>query len=369
MKNIFANAIITLISILLFFGIFEGMSRVILHGSLSFQRNTVSEGKFYRHDPIVGWAYIPNIYGRFFSKAAGYNVHVTFDKNGIRNNANEFESDLKNSPAILIVGDSFTAGLEVGDNKTYAAQLEKLLFESNCKYRVYNAGVRGYGTDQSYWNLLRRSETLKPAVTIYMFTANDIADNRTIKRIRKKFSKPAYGLKDGSLELVKPEKDALKRSYYAYLKNSKTSGYEVVSGQSREFVIKLGFFIKDNFSAYEFLSPIYNRTFGKRVELESENSGNIDADIIVFRLLLDRMKSASSQFFLTEFGYPGDTPTLTDLLDFERDDSIRYIDVRSYFTPPYPQYHWDGDFHWNEHGHKTVATALFDGLREQICVN
>ena len=369
MKKILSNTIITLLFILIGLVLMEGGSRLILYDSLSLKKNTVREGDFFKEDPVTGWAHIPNLKKTFFNSSVGFNAYVTINEYGLRNNANEFNNELQNAPVILILGDSITAAFEVDDNQTYTAQLEKILFESNCKYRVYNAGVRGYGTDQSYWNLLRLSKILKPDITIYMFTYNDILNNRTIKRLRRRFGKPAYGLKDGSLELIKPEKGEFERSYYAYVKND-TSGYEVVSGHSMGSIVHIGFFIRENFAIYNFLFPIYTLLLDKRKELESEGETHMETEIMILKILLHRMKLASSRFYLTEHTSQLPNHRLTNLIDLNRELGIEYIDLYSYFTNPYSKYIWKRDRnHWNELGHRTAAVGLFNELREEICVN
>lgn len=57
--------------------------------------------------------------------------------------------------AVLAVGDSFTAGSEVGDGGSWPAQLQGMIGKD-----VVNAGVGGYGVDQ----MVLRAETLVPVL-------------------------------------------------------------------------------------------------------------------------------------------------------------------------------------------------------------
>lgn len=103
-----------------------------------------------RYDPILGYApqedvqvempdSIPNWYG----------ATVRIDAMGFRQNGEQ--SSLETKPHILIAGDSFAFGAQVGDEQTWGACLER-----RTGLGVLNAGVWGYGTAQS----LLRVETI-----------------------------------------------------------------------------------------------------------------------------------------------------------------------------------------------------------------
>jgi hypothetical protein len=101
-----------------------------------------------QYDRLLGWTQAPNFAG------GGFN---TFEY-GIRKNS---EGDALTPNAVLAVGDSFTVGSEVIDQETWPAQVEKLL-----GVRVLNAGVGGYGLDQSVLNTERLIPILRPRVVI-----------------------------------------------------------------------------------------------------------------------------------------------------------------------------------------------------------
>ncbi|MEC8194319.1 MAG: GDSL-type esterase/lipase family protein [Myxococcota bacterium] len=76
---------------------------------------------------------------------------------------------------ILAIGDSFTLGMQVPDDRTFPALLDEALGES---VRVMNAGVPGYGTDQAT-GLMRRlvPQTNADAVLLTVYSGNDLRDN------------------------------------------------------------------------------------------------------------------------------------------------------------------------------------------------
>lgn len=75
-------------------------------------------------------------------------------------------------PRIVAFGDSLTAGLGVGADEAYPAQLQQRLDRLNYRYRVVNAGVSGETTAGA----LRRVPWIlssKPKLVILEFGAND----------------------------------------------------------------------------------------------------------------------------------------------------------------------------------------------------
>ena len=70
-------------------------------------------------------------------------TQVTILTDGTRSNG-PVSRGLVDHPPILAVGNSFTFGDEVSDDATWPAQLE-----AETRRRVVNAGVFGYGLDQT----------------------------------------------------------------------------------------------------------------------------------------------------------------------------------------------------------------------------
>ncbi|MCK5666392.1 MAG: hypothetical protein KAI17_23035, partial [Thiotrichaceae bacterium] len=99
----------------------------------------------------------------------------------------------KNSLRILVLGDSITAGFELAYEETYASQLQKMLSKHfNKPVQVINAGVRGYGTDQSYLYYKERGKNLQADIVLFLHVSNDPLNNITLHRMRRPFGKPAF---------------------------------------------------------------------------------------------------------------------------------------------------------------------------------
>jgi lysophospholipase L1-like esterase len=91
---------------------------------------------------------------------------------------------------ILVTGDSVVFGHGVGDGETFPAQLQAIFAAEGREVEVLNAGVKGYGTDQSFKRFGLRLQDLGPDVLVFALNPNDVADN-----IRQ----PLYTVKDGRL--------------------------------------------------------------------------------------------------------------------------------------------------------------------------
>ena len=95
---------------------------------------------------------------------------------------------------ILAVGDSYTYGEEVGDNEAWPAQLQRLTGQ-----RVLNAGVSGYGFDQSVLRAEQIAATRRPAAIVVEFIADDI--RRTEMRRQWGAEKPYFDFQGDGLVL------------------------------------------------------------------------------------------------------------------------------------------------------------------------
>jgi hypothetical protein len=95
---------------------------------------------------------------------------------------------------ILAVGDSYTYGEEVGDNETWPAHLQ-----SRMNHRVLNAGVSGYGFDQSVLRAEQLAAARRPSAIVVGFIADDI--RRTEMRRMWGAEKPYFDFQQNGLVL------------------------------------------------------------------------------------------------------------------------------------------------------------------------
>jgi GDSL-like Lipase/Acylhydrolase family len=133
----------------------------------------------YRYDSELGWF-----------PAANESGHNSL---GLR----DIEYPRDKRPTILFLGDSMVWGLNINS----AQRMTERLREQMPDYRIVNAGVSGYGTDQEYLLLQRLWSTFDPAIVVLIFTCtNDRADNS--QNVRYFAYKPYFEMTaDGALQL------------------------------------------------------------------------------------------------------------------------------------------------------------------------
>ncbi len=159
---------------------------------------------FWRADPLLGWSHEPGAAGTFVGPdpwPIEFEAPVRINSLGLR--GPEVEPPPPGGLRVLLLGDSMVAGFEVPYRETFGARLEaRLARQFGAPVQVINAGVRGYGTDQSALYYRERGRALEPGVVVLFHSGNDPDDNVTLHRMRRPFGKPAFALDaDGALVL------------------------------------------------------------------------------------------------------------------------------------------------------------------------
>jgi len=117
----------------------------------------------YQYDAEIGWVPIPN-------KVTSFGVSI--NSLGLR----DIEAAPSTKPTILFIGDSFVYGAGVKDGQRFTDRLREDLPD----FRIVNAGVAAYGTDQEYLLLRRLWPKIQPSVVVLIVCVeNDHRDNST----------------------------------------------------------------------------------------------------------------------------------------------------------------------------------------------
>lgn len=125
------------------------------------------------------WAHIPNT-----TVQNGYGTPtptITINNLGLRNTKNFTPQTTQNN--ILMIGDSFTFGTGVNDDKTFTAILQQQINQSpefqKQNWTVFNAGIIGHSIDNYLLTLKKLAPKIQPKlVIINIFVANDITEMR-----------------------------------------------------------------------------------------------------------------------------------------------------------------------------------------------
>lgn len=160
---------------------------------------------FWRADPLLGWSHEPSSSGIYVGPRPfpiEFEASVRINSLGLR--GPELPLRATDEFRILVLGDSAVAGFEVSWERHYIALLERQLeLRLGIPVTIINAGVRGYGTDQSYLYYRERGHALDPDLVLFVHNTNDLENNVVLHRMRRIYGKPAFALReDGALELV-----------------------------------------------------------------------------------------------------------------------------------------------------------------------
>jgi lysophospholipase L1-like esterase len=156
----------------------------------------------WRMDEQLGWSHQPNSIEAYRGPRPWpieYSNEIHINSLGLR--GVEPGGQGEDAYRILFMGDSMIAGFEVAEHETLSVRVQEELSASlPFKVETINAGVRGYGTDQSYLYYKQRGHELKPDLVVFMHSANDFRNNMTLHQMRRLFGKGAFALQpDGEL--------------------------------------------------------------------------------------------------------------------------------------------------------------------------
>lgn len=143
-------------------------------------------------EPILGFLPKPGRYDDWKGET------LTILKDGTRSNGS---LSTNQRPVVLAVGDSFTFGDQVSDDQTWPAVLERMI-----QGRVVNAGVFGYGIDQSYLLAQRIMRRMTPELLIVGMIPDNI--ERAELRARMGVAKPSFHISGDDLVLTSAVKNA-----------------------------------------------------------------------------------------------------------------------------------------------------------------
>lgn len=170
-----------------------------------------------QYHPVRGWSHHPNTR---ISPASPHGS-LTTGARGVRMNTTRIKPVPKG--AILVVGDSFAQGSDVGDVETWPAALERMLKEP-----VVNAAIGGYGTDQIALTAEELIPAFAPKMLIVSFLDDDI--RRSGMSILGGGPKPYFVSENGELSLRNvpvPQKLEVSRHTLSMLDRISGSSYLV----------------------------------------------------------------------------------------------------------------------------------------------
>lgn len=128
-----------------------------------------NQNVFFKFDPVLGWANLPNIHGQFSRIEFSYPVEI----NSIGMRDEEIAAKRKDEFRVAVLGDSFTWGVGVAYGERFTERVETL----NPGVNVLNFGVSGYAPIQ-YLLQIDQVLALKPDyVIVTLCLGNDLIEN------------------------------------------------------------------------------------------------------------------------------------------------------------------------------------------------
>jgi hypothetical protein len=173
---------------------------VLAAAELTVRAAGIGSDQFLRPDAVLGVRFIASKSG--LSQGTCYRARVSINGHGWRGR----EVPLA-KPAgvyrIVVLGDSFMAGLQVENERVFAHVLERRLndLSQTRTIEVINLGVPSWGTDQEYLALREYGLQFSPDLVLLAFYGqNDIADNHpALASAKSSYPKPVFNLEHGQL--------------------------------------------------------------------------------------------------------------------------------------------------------------------------
>ncbi len=154
-----------------------------------------------QRDATLGWAMKPGYAWEgpmWDADGSERRIHIRYDAHGFK----MFGDTTSSRPRILVVGDSYTASIEVSNEDAYFH-----LLADSLDAEVFALGHAGYGTLQEWLLLQRWIPRIRPRLIIWQVCSNDFIDNYApLERLAAyKVSQPRpYFQADGTIEWEDP---------------------------------------------------------------------------------------------------------------------------------------------------------------------
>jgi hypothetical protein len=267
---------------------------------------------------------------------------------------------------ILVLGDSYTAALQVDASQIYTEVLEQSLNAAGGEpvFEVINAGVSGWGTADELRFLQLAGLSLDPDLVLLQFTiGNDVTDNAYDNRF--------FDVRDGHLVPRQPEGGRLLHSLEEFLGNR--------SHVVQLLRLRLRHALSSRASLWSRRSVEYHDTIrGRRDPREMEPDW--EATFLYLREIRDltRARGIGFSVFFVPFDahvegrkpngpFPVEDYYPTEmLLRVGAREGIPMLDLTPVFRErsggSMSAVRWAGDSHWRPEPHRWAAEALLDFL-------
>ncbi|MDD4939037.1 MAG: GDSL-type esterase/lipase family protein [Candidatus Omnitrophica bacterium] len=375
-ESLILNFILMLASLIIALALAEVLLRFLKIGGNSFEHPRY----LYRTSDTLGYEYTPNFNG-IFKTDFNFNTKIKINSKGLRDYEYSYDKP-SNVFRILVLGDSFTAGLQVQMEDTYPKVIERLLKNKNYgnyRYEVINSGVSGYNTIQEFEFLKEKGIKFKPDIVVIGFCmSNDIKDN---------YLGSLYTVIDGWLaNRIKENTNYLFVNIKAFVRKYSRL-YCFITNKIKESLVLKKMLIKMNVVVPDLLPDklsLYSKHMSEEVKKEWEFTGRILRDIKKFaddnsiKLLVVtipdqfqtegfRWRLIMNQYKLIPEDYDIDNPqkTLIEICDKEDVMVLDLTEGLRKYADKKERLYIENEYHWNKYGHLCVAKEIYNFLNKQ----
>jgi lysophospholipase L1-like esterase len=309
----------------------------------------------YRYDPDYLFKFSPHSTIDYTSHE--FSQVTTFNSRGFKDYEYDYEAKPENTFRAIVLGDSFTVGLEVPLEKTFVKQLEHKLRAQfpQKKIEVLSVATNGWSTEQQLLFLTKEGLSYQPDLVILAYyVGNDQIDNAQ----RNLFT---YENDKLLVNTNRPlSQSSLRGMYYGLSSNFHLFNFvQSLYWKLRE---QTGTSSAVNYeSAFvpyvqEELSPevkaVWNKTFAllnaMRYQLGQQGIP------LVIAVIPDRVQETPMRTEGIDLSHPQRLLKL-----YGKHAAVPVIDLLPAFRAhKNEQLHFEKDFHWNEKGHELAAEQL-----------
>ena len=310
--------------------------------------------RFTRIDPALGWYHNASVTNP--EECEGHRYKLSYNSHGFRPPEHTYDKP-DGIRRVVVLGDSFTDGSEVGDRELFTWYLQNCLDATE----VINLGVYGYSTAQELIALENFGIRYSPDIVLMVTISNDFDEN--VVGLQSFGVAPRFVL-DGEGLRFEGTDSASARSLFLQTNLPAPS------------------IVHQHSLLYYFLNHyLYHRiAYGKISEVKEQRAAMLSPEdkAELYRRLVNRMREVTEQNgadLIVVFGYwrseliQNEASPRSALARQLSNDGIQVVDLfeplRQAELQSEPSLYYQEDIHWNTSGHRTIADLLSSVLRQQ----
>ncbi len=299
-------------------------------------------------DDLLGWKMTPGYAfdGKMRDEAGQeYDLSIRYDENGFK----AFGDTTAGRPKVLFLGDSYTACIEVSNEKSFFN-----LLGDSLGFEVFAYGHAGFGTLQQYLVLDQWVDKIRPDVVVWEVCSNDFIDNYAPLEIAcgyKVGERRPYLSADGEIFYRRPlsfwQKIQERLIVFKWLEERWDGVQENLFGKEKrvgEYYIS---FDKRAFPPFDKSVKITEKIFDKIKNRLPAGTKVIGFTADIFQPQRDEFKRI---FEANGFRFYDEPAIKVEQAKVEKKQVVKAVD----------------GYHWNEQGHEIIARTLMPFLKPLV---